>query len=167
MSSKQSHNLSKLVTLKKAFLQVQIWREQQKTVVFTNGCFDILHAGHVEYLDQAKSLGDYLIVGINSDSSIQKIKGPNRPIVAQQDRIITMSGLSAVDLVVVFDEETPLRIISLLKPDIHTKGGDYQAKKLPEYTVVKSYGGEVKILPLRPGISTSTIIEKILKTYSA
>ncbi len=132
-------------------------------VVFTNGCFDILHKGHVCYLNDAKKLGDILVVGINSDESIKKIKGDKRPIIPLDSRMEVLNGLKSVDIVVPFDEETPINIINIIKPDIHVKGGDYTEDDLPETNIIKSYGGKVKILPLVKGYSTTNIINSILE----
>ena len=136
-------------------------QDDQQTVVFTNGCFDIVHAGHINYLSQARELGDMLIVGLNSDESIERLKGSNRPIQCEQDRQLILQSLSMIDRVIIFDDDTPIPLIEFLKPDIHVKGGDYIASELPEYEVVKSYGGDVQILPFVDGKSSSSIIEKL------
>lgn len=135
--------------------------DQGKTVVFTNGCFDLIHPGHIQYLNQAKELGDILIVGLNSDSSVRKLKGDSRPINSQDDRATILSALRAVDAVVLFDDETPIPLIKNLAPNIHVKGGDYSKESLPEYEVVTAYGGQVVILPFLDGKSSTTIIQKI------
>ena len=154
----------KLLTMR-SLEDILIWRENarlfDKTLVFTNGCFDILHIGHVQYLQEAKSLGDLLIVGLNSDSSVQKIKGDKRPIQTQSDRYLILKALSCVDEVICFDEETPVRLIEHIQPDIHVKGGDYTAADLPETPVVEAYGGRVKILSFLEGRSTSDILKRI------
>jgi rfaE bifunctional protein nucleotidyltransferase chain/domain len=150
--------ICKLTSITKAKETIQNWQSNNKTVVFTNGCFDILHAGHIQYLTQAKELGDYLVIAINSDQSVKKLKGINRPINKQEDRGYVLSALECVDLVVIFEEDTPTETLSELKPDIHVKGGDYIAEEMPEYKTVKSYDGEVKILPFRAGHSTTNII---------
>jgi glycerol-3-phosphate cytidylyltransferase len=135
---------------------------QAKTLVFTNGVFDILHAGHVAYLQQARALGDLLIVGINSDESVRRLgKGPERPINGLEDRMAVMSALRSVDSVIAFNEDTPIALIEALKPEIHVKGGDYEADTLPETALVRSYGGQVVILPLLPGRSTTRIAEAL------
>ncbi len=156
-------SLSKKMTLSDAVILREWWRKKGKKVVFTNGCFDLLHAGHVCYLTQAKALGDILILGLNSDVSIQTIKGIERPVVREEDRVLVLSGLEAIHAIVVFEDTTPIPLLEQLKPDIHVKGGDYVASELPEYPLITSYGGEVKILPFRPGCSTSGLIQKILK----
>ncbi|MCE9500766.1 MAG: D-glycero-beta-D-manno-heptose 1-phosphate adenylyltransferase [Leptospira sp.] len=136
-----------------------------KKIIFTNGCFDILHPGHVSYLSMAKDLGDILWIGLNSDSSVRKIKGEDRPVNSEQDRALILSSLVFVDLVTIFTEETPVELLSVIKPEIHVKGGDYIIENLPEYPVVKKNGGEVKILPFIKGNSTTSIINKI-KSFS-
>ncbi len=157
--------ISKLMSLDDAIAQCEQWRRDGSTIVFTNGCFDLLHPGHLSYLNDAKSLGARLVIGLNSDDSIRRLKGPKRPIISERDRATMVSGLSSVDMVVMFKEDTPIDLISSLKPDIHVKGGDYVAEHLPEYPIVTAYGGQVKILPFIAGHSTSGIIEKILKRY--
>lgn len=135
---------------------------QGKTLVFTNGVFDILHAGHVTYLEQARALGDLLVVGLNSDDSVRRLgKGPERPINTLEDRATVISALRSVDAVLEFGEDTPERLISELRPDIHVKGGDYLADQLPETAIVRSYGGKVVILPFLDGRSTTRIIRKL------
>lgn len=140
---------------------IKKYRSKLGKIVFTNGCFDLLHRGHVEYLSRAKSLGDILVVGLNSDSSVQKLKGPSRPLQNQSDRAYILAGLRSVDFVTVFFEETPVRTISLIRPDIHAKGGDYKADQLPEAETVKSYGGSIEIIPFVPGKSTTSIVERM------
>ena len=132
-----------------------------KKLVFTNGVFDILHAGHVDYLSKSRSLGDYLIVALNTDSSVSRLKGPTRPVNSLADRMAVIEALRCVDCVVSFGEDTPERIIGEIKPDIHVKGGDYSIESLPESTIVHSYGGQVVILPLLEGRSSTRIIDKL------
>lgn len=134
-----------------------------KTLVFTNGCFDILHAGHVRYLAAAKALGDFLMVGLNSDTSVRNLKGASRPINNQEDRAEVLAALAVVDYVVVFDELTAEKIIAEVKPDIYVKGGDYQVKDLPEANIVEALGGRIVLVPEVPGRSSSNIIRKISK----
>ncbi len=136
-------------------------RKAGQKIVFTNGCFDILHAGHVQILGQARALGDLLVVAINSDASVRKLKGENRPIHCQEDRADVLLGLRAVDYVVVFDTDTPIDCIAALKPAIHVKGGDYTKDQLPETRVVEQFGGEVRILPLLPGRSSSSALSRL------
>jgi len=140
-------------------------REKGQIMVFTNGCFDILHVGHVHYLSSARSLGDFLVVGVNSDESVKKIKGPLRPINSERERAYTLSALECVDYIVFFDEETPENLIKELKPDILVKGADWEEEKIVGATFVKSYGGKVERVPFKFDVSTTKIIEKILKIY--
>jgi rfaE bifunctional protein nucleotidyltransferase chain/domain len=130
-------------------------------VVFTNGCFDLLHPGHVAYLEAARALGDALVVGLNSDASIKRLKGPSRPVVPEGDRAIVLSALEPVDAVVVFNEDTPARLMRELRPAVYVKGGDYRIEDLPEAKVAEEIGAEVKILPFEPGYSTTALIERI------
>ena len=130
-------------------------------VVFTNGCFDILHPGHVSYQRAARSLGDALVVGLNSDASVRRLKGPSRPVVPEKDRVIMLEALESVDAVVVFGEDTPVRLIRDLGPAVYVKGGDYRVEDLPEAKVAAEIGAEVRILPFEEGYSTSALIEKI------
>ena len=134
---------------------------KNKKIVFTNGCFDILHVGHVRYLTAAKNFGDVLIVGLNTDESVKKLKGESRPINNQDDRAEVLLGLKAVDYVVFFGENTAENIIAEIKPDVYVKGGDYTLDTLPEAKIVQSYGGRVELVNLVAGKSTTNIIEKI------
>ncbi|RJR34802.1 MAG: D-glycero-beta-D-manno-heptose 1-phosphate adenylyltransferase [Desulfobacteraceae bacterium] len=141
--------------------EVQRVRAQGKKVVFTNGCFDILHPGHVRYLWNARQLGDYLVVAVNSDRSVREIKGASRPIMGEEARSEIIAALEFVDGVVVFDEDNPLRVIEALLPDVLVKGGDWSAEKIIGSEVVKRAGGEVRVIPFVDGFSTTTIVEKI------
>lgn len=134
---------------------------KKKTVVFTNGIFDILHAGHVRYLEKARSLGDILIVALNSDASTQRLKGPTRPVNPLKDRTEVVAALEAVSFVTWFEEDTPLNLITKILPDVLVKGGDYEVKKIVGYDIVKANGGKTKVLPFLEGRSTSKVIEKI------
>ena len=136
-------------------------RAERKKIVFTNGCFDLLHVGHVRYLTAARALGDLLIVGLNSDSSVRMLKGADRPINNQEDRAEILSGLRAVDHVVIFDERTAENLIAEVKPDIYVKGGDYDLSTLPEAKIVQSYGGRVEFIDLVAGRSTTNIINRM------
>ncbi len=136
-----------------------------KRIVFTNGCFDLLHIGHVRYLEKAKALGDVLVVGVNSDSSVRKLKGRRRPILPEQERAEILSGLGCVDYVALFDEIDPLKLITSLKPNVLVKGGDWTKEQTVGKEVVERSGGEVVILPFVKGASTSNLIETILKKY--
>lgn len=139
----------------------RILRAGGKKIVFTNGCFDILHAGHVRYLAQAKSYGDILVLGLNSDVSVRENKGPSRPINSELDRAEVVGALKSVDAVVLFDEKTAEAIIEKVRPDIYVKGGDYTLATLPEAKIVQSYGGRVEFAPIVAGRSTTNVIEKI------
>ena len=132
-----------------------------KKIVFTNGCFDILHRGHVTYLNQARDLGDLLIVGINSDESVKRLKGPERPVNMLEDRAYVLSALKSVDYVIPFEEDTPLNLINLIMPDILVKGGDYTIDRIIGAQEVLANGGKVEIIPFVPGKSTSAIIDTI------
>jgi len=136
-----------------------------KRIIFTNGCFDLLHVGHVRYLEEAKALGDVLVIGVNSDSSVRKIKGPGRPILPVEERVEILSGLGCVDYVAVFDELDPLKLITSLQPNVLAKGGDWTKEQIVGGEVVEKSGGEVIIIPLVQGVSTSNLIETILKRY--
>lgn len=136
-------------------------RKQGRVIVSTNGCFDILHVGHARVLKQARELGDCLFVGLNSDASVQKLKGPERPINNENDRAELLASLGAVDYVFVFSEDTPVEFLKELKPNIHTKGADYTTAELAETPVVESFGGQVKLLALVPQKSTTSLVEKI------
>jgi rfaE bifunctional protein nucleotidyltransferase chain/domain len=138
-------------------------RRAGKKVVFTNGVFDLLHRGHVEYLETARSLGDVLILGLNSDASAKMVKGSWKPLVEQEDRAIVLAGLISVDYICFFDEETPLVIISALQPDILVKGGDYQLDGIVGRDVVEAGGGKVVTVPLTPGKSTTEVVKRIAK----
>jgi D-beta-D-heptose 7-phosphate kinase/D-beta-D-heptose 1-phosphate adenosyltransferase len=145
-------------------------RSEGKTVVWTNGCFDLLHPGHVASLQAAKALGDVLIVGLNSDASVKANKGPTRPVLAEQDRATMLSSLACVDHVVIFDEPTPEQILQELKPDIHTKGMEYappNGRPVPEAATVIANGGRIEYLPLIPGISTTELIRRIAVANAA
>jgi D-glycero-beta-D-manno-heptose 1-phosphate adenylyltransferase len=132
-----------------------------KTVVFTNGVFDILHAGHIDYLEKARALGDYLVVALNTDETVRQLKGETRPVNTLEDRLKVISALRCVDCAVPFGEPTPEEIIRQIKPDIHVKGGDYTEDSLPEAKIVRSYGGQVVIMPTLEGRSTTSIIKRM------
>lgn len=140
-------------------------RKKGKKIVFTNGCFDILHAGHTRYLKEARKLGDVLVLALNSDASVRTIKGEKRPIVPQDERTEVLSSLESVDFIVIFEESTPLELIEYLKPDILVKGGDWAEKDVVGRDSVKKWGGRVVIIPKIEGASTTNIIEKILQVY--
>lgn len=140
-------------------------RSKGQRIVFTNGCFDILHAGHVTYLQQAKQLGDYLIVATNSDASVKQLKGPHRPVNNEEQRTTVLSSLGAVDWVIVFDESTPERLLKLLQPDILVKGGDYQPDQVVGADIVYAYGGQVRVLGLVKDLSTTSIIDRVVQHH--
>lgn len=135
--------------------------ERDGILVFTNGCFDIIHAGHIDLLKRARDLGDRLVVGVNSDASIRRLKGPERPFIPQQDRVAILQALRAVDEVILFDEDTPARVIAELQPDVLVKGGDWSVDKIVGADVVEARGGKVVSLSLLPGYSTTSIAERI------
>ena len=140
-------------------------KREGKKVVFTNGCFDILHAGHTRYLREARKLGDVLILALNSDSSVRSIKGPMRPIVPEAERAEVVASLDSVDYVTVFDELTPLELIEFLQPDVIVKGGDWAEKDIVGAEAVRKWGGRVAIMPEIEGASTTNIIDKVLQVY--
>jgi len=142
-------------------LKLGEWRFRDKKIVFTNGCFDILHLGHIDYLGKAADLGDLLIIGVNTDQSVQKIKGPNRPINNEEQRTHLLASLLFVDAVILFDEETPDELIKLVQPQVLVKGGDYTADKVVGADYVTAHGGFVHIIPLFSGYSTTLTEEKI------
>ena len=137
------------------------WKENGHKIVFTNGCFDIMHKGHIEVLSKSSDLGDKLIIGLNSDSSVQKLKGNSRPIIDENSRAIALAALSFVDAIVLFSEETPINLISTLNPDILAKGGDYEIRTIVGHEIVQKNGGEVILIPFVEGFSSTNIINKI------
>jgi rfaE bifunctional protein nucleotidyltransferase chain/domain len=141
---------------------VNVWRLKSDRIVFTNGCFDILHRGHVEYLQEAAALGDRLVVGVNSDASVRRLgKGDDRPLIDQDSRAKVLAALRCVDAVVIFDEDTPLELITALQPDVVAKGGDWKPEQIVGADVVNARGGEVRSLKLVDGFSTTALVEKI------
>lgn len=141
--------------------QCNIWRFNEKKIVFTNGCFDILHLGHIEYLTQAADLGGILLIGLNSDASVKAIKGPDRPFNNEEARAIILASLSFVDGLIIFDEETPYELIKLVNPDILVKGADYSVEQIAGHDIVQAHGGEVITIPLTEGYSTTDLIARI------
>ncbi len=137
------------------------WRFKKKKIVFTNGCFDILHRGHVEYLAKAAELGDKLIIGLNTDSSVRRLKGENRPVNNEEARAILLSSLIFTDKIILFEEDTPLQFINFIQPDVLVKGSDYQPEEIAGYDIVKTKGGEVITIELTKGFSTTSILKKI------
>lgn len=145
------------------------WREiraGRQSVVFTNGCFDILHAGHVSYLEEARRLGDFLVLGLNSDDSIKRLKGPKRPIVPFADRAAVLAGLRSVDMVIGFNEDTPYQLIQQIQPNILVKGGDWKPEQIVGSDIVQKAGGTVRSLSFKPGSSTTDIISVVLERYT-
>lgn len=153
----------KIVRLPTLREKVRALRKRKRTIAFTNGCFDILHLGHVIYLQEAKRAADILIVGLNSDHSVRKIKGPGRPIIEQRSRAAVLAALACVDQVVLFDEETPLKLIEAVKPDILIKGADWKGKGAVGSECVRAYGGKVKFIKYIKGLSSTGIINRIAK----
>ena len=157
--------MSKIVPRNELKATVDRLKREGKKVVFTNGCFDILHAGHTRYLREARKLGDALILALNSDSSVRSIKGPMRPIVPEAERAEVVASLDSVDYVTVFDELTPLELIEFLRPDVIVKGGDWAEKDIVGAETVRKWGGRVAIMPEIEGASTTNIIDKVLQVY--
>ncbi len=154
----------KILTLAEAKKQVNNWQTTGQKVVFTNGCFDIVHLGHIDYLEKAQALGDKLVLGLNTDQSIQVIKGTQRPIIKEESRVRLMAALQFVDAVVLFSDDTPLTLIETLLPNILVKGDDYTVDTIVGSEIVIANGGEVKTVQLVDGYSTSSIIQKIINT---
>lgn len=165
--TKNETGMGKILSTDELIASRSLLKQQRKKVVFTNGVFDIIHRGHVEYLVRAKSLGDILIVGMNSDSSVRRIKGDKRPIVPERDRAFVLSNLSPVDFVCLFDDETPRGLISSIVPDILVKGADWKIESIVGRDIVEGAGGKVMTIEFIPGMSTSSIIETILTRFSA
>jgi D-beta-D-heptose 7-phosphate kinase/D-beta-D-heptose 1-phosphate adenosyltransferase len=145
--------------------RVELYRNQDRQIVFTNGCFDLIHVGHIAHLVEAKALGDVLIVGVNSDESVTRLKGPGRPITTLEDRVEVLSALSCIDHIISFEEDTPARLIEIIRPDAFVKGGDYTLETIPEAELVKRLDGQVYVLPYIDGRSTSRIIQRIGEAY--
>ena len=141
--------------------RIAMWRFLNKKIVFTNGCFDILHLGHIKYLSNARDLGDVLVVGVNTDDSVKRLKGEGRPLQDERTRTLALASLRFVEMVTLFDEDTPYELIKAIRPDILVKGGDYTEALVVGADIVKSDGGSVVILPLVPGYSTSSLIAKM------
>ncbi len=152
---------SKIFSKESLKYQLVIWRFLSKKIVFTNGCFDILHLGHIDYLSKAAEFGDVLIIGLNSDDSVRKIKGINRPINDEKSRAIILASLSFVSAVILFDEDTPYNLIKFVQPDVLIKGSDYKPEDIVGYDIVKAKGGVIETIDFLPGYSTSSIIDKI------
>ena len=142
-----------------SFVSSPRWPVDYQQVVFTNGCFDLLHPGHIDYLMRSRDLGEMLIVGLNHDSSVQQLKGPHRPIQPWKDRAVVLAGMACVDLVIGFPEETPINLIKALQPTVTTKGGDYKIDEMIGKEYIESYGGRVAVLPFLEGYSTSGLVK--------
>ena len=154
----------KIVTFDALLAERQAWRSLGLKVVWTNGCFDLLHAGHVYNLEYAAAQGDRLVVGLNSDASVRRLKGPTRPLVPQDERAVLIAALACVDAVCFFDDDTPVNALARLQPDIHCKGDEYappHGKPIPELPVVLGYGGEIRFIPLVPVLSTTDLVRRI------
>ena len=162
MSKEQSLTEHKIISIDEISNRVRSWKKESRKLVFTNGCFDILHSGHVRYLQTAAGFGDILVLGLNSDTSVRKLKGSRRPIMTQTDRAYILSAIEAIDCIVIFYEETPARLIQKISPDVLVKGGDYLPGDVVGYDTVKENGGCVKIVPYVEGKSTSEIVNSIL-----
>jgi len=154
-----------IYNLEDAIEKIKEYKSQNKKIVFTNGCFDIIHAGHVRYLNVAKGYGDVLVVGLNSDSSIRRIKGDKRPIIPQEQRAYVLGELKPVDMVIIFDEDTPYNLIKAIKPDILIKGADWDIKNIVGADIVLSNGGSVNTINFDYDTSTSKIIKRVLELY--
>lgn len=155
----------KIKTLEETKKECDRLRKSGKKIVFTNGCFDIIHPGHTRYLREARKLGDHLIVAVNSDRSVRAIKGPKRPILPEQARAELVAAIGWVDSVLIFDEDTPIKVIQYLLPNFLVKGGDWSKEEIVGADVVEEAGGEVKSIPFAPGFSTTGVIEKIIALY--
>ena len=155
---------NKIFSLENLKTQVENWKATGEKAVFTNGCFDIVHQGHIEVLARTADLGTKLIIGLNSDSSMQRLKGENRPIIQEQSRAILLASFSFVDAIVLFSEDTPINLISTLLPDVLAKGGDYKIETIVGHEIVQKNGGKVILVPFVDGFSSTAIIEKIRKS---
>ena len=162
LKERKMNKLIELPELKK--IREQAYNDEKK-IVFTNGCFDLIHAGHVTYLEEAKELGDILVLGLNSDYSVKKIKGEKRPILLEKDRIKVLSALESINYIIIFDSSTPYNLIKEIKPDILVKGGDWKIEDIVGYDLVIKNNGIVRSLSLVKGVSTTDIIEKIRRNY--
>ena len=158
---------NKILTLQDLETKLREWSKEGKKIVFTNGCFDIIHQGHIDYLAKAKDLGDILIIGLNTDQSVSTIKGKNRPIQDQESRAIILASMQFVDAIVYFSDPTPYELISSIQPDILVKGADYKPEEIVGYDIVKQKGGEIKTKTFLEGYSTTSIENKIIKDYKS
>jgi rfaE bifunctional protein nucleotidyltransferase chain/domain len=163
-SDVQTSLLNKIVKTADLPARLEQWRSAGKKIVFTNGCFDLLHAGHISYLTDAASLGDVLIVGLNSDASVQRLKGPDRPVNDDRTRSTVLAGMFFIDAITFFDEDTPLKLIKIVRPDVLVKGGDYQIEQIVGAAETIECGGRVQVLTFIPGYSSTAIIDKIRRS---
>jgi len=152
---------SKILSAKELDQKIKYWKFLQRKIVFTNGCFDLLHPGHIEYLNTARSFGHELIIGLNTDRSVRKLKASNRPINPEEDRAIMLAALESVSAICLFDEDTPLELIKMIQPDVLVKGGDYTKETIVGADEVESIGGKVEVIQFKEGYSSSKIIDKI------
>ena len=152
---------SKILDKERLLVKLTDWKKENKKIVFTNGCFDLIHLGHIELIARSADLGDILIIGVNTDNSIKRLKGPNRPIVEEISRAKQLAALEFVDAIVFFDEDTPIDLIKVINPNVITKGGDYNTDQVIGNDIVTQNDGEVVIIPLTHGYSTTSILEKI------
>ncbi len=159
MGAQLSTNLNDAVQI------MQQWRNEKRRIVFTNGCFDLLHPGHIDYLQKARALGDVLVIGLNDDASVRGLKGENRPVNCTEDRACMLTALRCVDMVVPFSEPTPLNLIKALKPDVLVKGGDYREENIVGAREVRDNGGEVVVMPFIEGFSSSALIQRIVNSH--
>ncbi|MDP2876249.1 MAG: D-glycero-beta-D-manno-heptose 1-phosphate adenylyltransferase, partial [Holophaga sp.] len=157
---------SKIKSMDSITIIIEKAKQQKKRIVFTNGCFDILHLGHIIFLEKARNLGDILVLGLNSDASIRRLKGPKRPLIDIESRANVLAALESIDFVVTFEEDTPDELIKIIKPDVLVKGGDYTLDEIVGRSFVESYGGRVELIPLVDGKSTTNLIERVLNRYS-
>jgi D-beta-D-heptose 7-phosphate kinase/D-beta-D-heptose 1-phosphate adenosyltransferase len=163
LSRRSTRTETKLVSLQELLLRIAEWKTSGQKIVFTNGCYDLLHVGHVSLLEHCRRLGSRLIVGLNSDNSVRRLKGASRPILPEDERAQLLAALSATDAIVLFEEDTPLRLIQAIRPDVLVKGGDYSADNVVGADVLRSYGGEVVIVPTVKGASTTGILHKLTR----
>jgi rfaE bifunctional protein nucleotidyltransferase chain/domain len=154
---------NKILSISDALEKMTQLKSQGKNIVFSNGCFDILHAGHVDYLEKAREKGDFLVVGLNTDASVKRIKGEDRPINPENSRARVLAGLGFTDMVILFDEDTTIELIKAIRPDILVKGKDYDISNIVGADIVLGYGGKVETIELTKGLSTSNVIDKIKK----
>lgn len=165
MSHKDQIN-SKIHNIESIVAQVEQWKANSERIVFTNGCFDLLHLGHVNYLADAADLGDRFVIGVNTDASVSQLKGPHRPLKDENSRAVILASLQFTDAIILFGEPTPINLIETIKPDFLVKGGDYEIKDIVGHEIVQKLGGTVTTIPLTDGYSTTNIESKIIKSHS-